>query len=216
MVRTPHAAQRNASSSSNSSSSSSRPLCAAIASCSQTRACVRVWAFAALLRQFQEEIARLQTMLEGGGGGGGGGGGEGVPHGAMDMEQLHRMKAETEKAETEKQEMMALLEKERAEREAIDAQLAALKAKLVGGAAPGDVTAALLEGPVSPAKQDEATLAAPATPAAVEQSQVCPAVAPHTHAALRTVYILRQPSSPFATPTELHARAVSIRAYLTM
>ena len=88
----------------------------------------------ALLRQFQEEIARLQGMLEGGEGGGGGGGGGG---GALDMEQLQKMKAETEKAEAEKQEMMALLEKERREREAIDAQLAALKAKLVGGAAPG-------------------------------------------------------------------------------
>eukprot|EP01047_Picozoa_sp_COSAG01_P058851 COSAG01_NODE_6990_length_3400_cov_10.349485_3_plen_58_part_00 len=41
------------------------------------------------------------------------------------------MKAATEQAEAEKAEMMALLERERAEREAIDAQLAALKAKLV-------------------------------------------------------------------------------------
>ena len=121
---------------------------------------------AALLRQFQEEIARLQAALENGEGGGGGGGGA---HGGVDLEQLQRMKAETEKAETEKAEMMALLEKERAEREAIAAQLAALKAKLVGGLT-GDAAAAapLLEGPVSPAK-DEASLATPAKP---EQPQV--------------------------------------------
>eukprot|EP01043_Picozoa_sp_COSAG02_P038795 COSAG02_NODE_3017_length_7545_cov_4.558286_9_plen_123_part_00 len=107
-------------------------------------------------------------MLESGEGGAAGGGGGGAAHGGVDLEQLQRMKAETEKAETEKAQMMELLEKERAEREAIDAQLAALKAKLVGGAGVGDVSAALLEGPVSPAK-DEATLATPGKP---EQPQV--------------------------------------------
>ena len=122
----------------------------------------------ALLRQFQEEIARLQAMVENGPQGGGGGDGGGGGTGGLDLEQLQRMKAETEKAESEKQEMMALLEKERAEREAIDAQLSALKAKLVGGQmmAPGQTTAALLEGPVSPAKVEEgaATMATPAKP----------------------------------------------------
>jgi hypothetical protein len=128
------------------------------------------WMLAALLRQFQEEIARLQSMLESGEGGaaGGGGDGSGAAHGGIDLEQLQRMKAETEKAETEKAQMMELLEKERAEREAIDAQLAALKAKLVGGVGIGDDSAALLEGPVSPAK-DEATLATPGKPAAQPQ-----------------------------------------------
>ena len=130
-----------------------------------TKSCV--WVLAALLRQFQEEIARLQSMLEGGGGGAAGGG-DGVAHGGVDLEQLQRMKAETEKAETEKAQMMELLEKERAEREAIDAQLAALKAKLVGGVGVGDVSAPLLEGPASPAKE-EATLATPGKP---EQTQV--------------------------------------------
>ena len=111
----------------------------------------------ALLRQFQEEIARLQALVETGG--------PGAPAapGGLDLEQLQRMKAETEKAENEKQEMMELLEKERAEREAIDAQLAALKAKLVGGAAPGETAAIMLEGPVSPAKvEDVRTMATPA------------------------------------------------------
>ena len=121
-----------------------------------------MWVLAALLRQFQEEIARLQSMLESGAGGAGPAAG----HAAIDMEQLQRMKAETEKAEMEKAEMMALLEKERAEREAIDAQLAALKAKLVGGTGVGDIS--LLDGPVSPAKE-EATLATPGKP---QQSQV--------------------------------------------
>ena len=124
-----------------------------------------MWTLAALLRQFQEEIARLQSMLESGEGGAGPAAG-GADHAAIDMEQLQRMKAETEKAEMEKAEMMALLEKERAEREAIDAQLAALKAKLVGGAGVGEIS--LLDGPLSPAKE-EATLATPGKP---QQPQV--------------------------------------------
>ena len=42
-----------------------------------------------------------------------------------------------EQRQQEMRQQIELLEKERREREAIDAQLAALKAKLVGGAAPG-------------------------------------------------------------------------------
>ena len=76
-------------------------------------------------RQFQEEIQRLQAMLEGGGGGGGEGG-AGL---TIDVKQLEQMKAETEKVEEEKRQMAEMLDKERREREAIDAQLAALKVR---------------------------------------------------------------------------------------
>lgn len=99
----------------------------------------------ALLRQFQDEIARLQQMLEASGGNTAVGGNQ------LDVEQLQQMKAATEQAEAEKAEMMALLERERAEREAIDAQLAALKAKLVSGVGSSPAKSQLLSGPTSPA-----------------------------------------------------------------
>jgi hypothetical protein len=76
--------------------------------------------------------------------------------GGQDVAELQKMKDATQQAEAEKREMMALLEQERAEREAIDAQLAALKAKLVSGA---NASPAKLEGPTSPEKPPEMSLA---------------------------------------------------------
>ena len=107
----------------------------------------------ALLRQFQDEIARLQSMLGDGGDGGGGGGGGGG--GSMDMDQLVKMKEDTERAEAEKEEMKQLLERERKEREMINAQLAALEAKLVSGGQGGGHMP-MPDGPTSPVSKPHA------------------------------------------------------------